>query len=245
MTITDTTSATRTYAIGDASDEHVYVAASAGREWCGVTGFPPPAASYYRCSLPKGHEGPQHVAANQEAVVGVMDRDTSGDVPEPIVEEPTPEVLAERLRVVEEEVVRLRSLRDNLITERDRAYADRSALQATHDQLRQDVVDKAMELARQHDWCTVVQRGLEDMGLGDLLTQKYRVQVEVTATRTVTVEVEATNGSEAWRQVDNMSTSELADLIDNSPDGSAYSFYGSDAWEHSSHDAQTDTELVD
>jgi hypothetical protein len=31
------------------------------------------------------------------------------------------------------------------------------------------VADKAMELAREHDWCSVVTVALEDLGLGDLI----------------------------------------------------------------------------
>lgn len=186
---------------------------------------------YYTCSLPADHDGPQHLTIDGTSGVVV----SAVDVPEPIVEIPTYEVLRERFEVVEREVLRLRTLRDSLTAERD-------ALQTEHDEFRQRVVDTAMELARRHDWCTVVQQGLTDMGLGDLLEREYRVQVEVTATRTATVTVTAREGEDAWRKVDNMTGAELAELLDN--EDSAYRFYGNGEWEHSSHDSSTDVEEV-
>lgn len=223
------------YAAGDMAGLPMR-ASEQGVPYCGESADP--VGSYYTCSLPEGHDGPQHLTID-----GASGRVVAGkDVPVPIVEQPTPQVLAERLATAVEVNANLdrqvRELRDELATVRN----ERRQLQSTHDEFRQTVVDTAMELARRHDWCSVVQRGLEDMGLGDLLEREYRVQVTVTATRTATVTVTAREGEDAWRKVDNMSASELSDLIDQGD--SSYRFYGSGEWEHESHDAATDVDEV-
>lgn len=167
MTMTDATSAVRTYAVGDTAPTSLR-GASGGA--CGGS-----VSHGYYCSLPAGHEGPQHIAIGSDTgnVYGVA------DVPDPIVEQPTPEVVAERLAIAERELQRLRTLRDSLTAERD-------TLQAEHDEFRDTVRNTAIRLAKQHDWCSVVDAALIEMGLAPM-RQEYEVEVKVTATRVITV----------------------------------------------------------
>ena len=46
-------------------------------------------------------------------------------------------------------------------------------------QFEQDVVDKALSLARSHGWCQVVERGLRSMGLGHRLPHTFEVHLGV------------------------------------------------------------------
>lgn len=73
VTMTDATSAVRTYAVGDRSDEYSYHTTHS--EWCGHTGDWDNGRTYYRCSIKAGHGGPQHVAANEVSVVATKARD--------------------------------------------------------------------------------------------------------------------------------------------------------------------------
>lgn len=66
---TMTSTAIRTYTVGDSPDEYVY-APTSQRNWCGE-----PMQGGYVCSIHRGHEGPQHVAANVVRVCAVKDRE--------------------------------------------------------------------------------------------------------------------------------------------------------------------------
>lgn len=101
--------------------------------------------------------------------------------------------------------------------------------EVAHEAFRKQVVDTAMEYARRHDWCSVVQSALEEMGL--TVTRRYRVRTWVKVARYVDVEVESTDASQAWRDVENMDSGELEEAIagESLPSG----------WEHDAHDAST------
>lgn len=224
--MTDATSGTRTYELGD-------------RLWDGDMPLGNTCAAEvqggYVCSLPRDHRGPQHVAAYSSGVVcAVQDRDTSGD---PIVEIPTREVLAERLATATAELTRLQAIATS--AERARAEAEER-----YEDFRATVVRVAQEKARQHGWCRVVNAALTDMGLE--ATQRYAVEVKVTATRTVRVQVEAEDGEEAWKAVDAMTESELADAYE-AYNGSSFSYnvLGSGDWEWESHDSSTNVTAMD
>ena len=180
-----TSTTVRTYTVGDIAEPADY---AGGVHQPGVCNFrivdAPEAAGYGYCSMLGGHTGPQHVAAySTGAVCHVWDRDTSGD---PIVEQPTREVLQERLDVTGAEVVRLRrevgeltarlAMRDDELT---RARAERDELRTEHDEFRAEVGRVAMRYARAHDWCSVVQSALSELGI--TVTQRWRIRTDVYA----------------------------------------------------------------
>jgi len=136
-----------------------------------------------------------------------------------------------------DEIDRLRDEVNNLRVANTLVRQEVTEAEAKHEEFRKLVVDKAMEYARRHDWCSVVQAALTEMGLE--VTRRYRVNVEVVVSRTAQVEIEATDAREAWQAVDALSSSDLADLLEND-DAIPY------GWDHSSHDAKTyDVEEVD
>lgn len=243
INVTMTDDAVRTYAVGESMTEDDYRTRSEAC-WTQDGG--------YGCNLPPGHKGPQHVAAVRypdRDVVHVWDRDTADDdvepTPEPIVEQPTPEVVAERLATVQRELGEAQDQLHIATTASRDARAEIERLQTEHDEFRQRVVDTAMELARRHDWCTVVQAGLTDMGLGDLLTKNYRVTVTLRAERTVTVQVAAASGEEAWQMVDRMGESDLSDAYEEENGNSLnYDVLG-DEWSLTGQDANTRPEQID
>jgi hypothetical protein len=293
MTMTDATSTTRTYAVGDTLDVADYRA----DDYCGAR-----VGSGYTCSMPNGHTGPQHVAAyyNRE-VCGVEDRDTSGDPiegtwePGDMVQALPGLPVANVLSVARDEdgIVRawmvgqrdgddtwrlikspvdalsphtgshigptLADIGAALVAKattmdadvesnrraRREAEAERDATNEAMDTLKREVVRVAMENAREHNWCGVVTRALRDMDLGDYLTQRYQVQVELKATRTIYVEVEASDAESAWRSVDEMSESELSEAYERYDGNNLYRYVLADGWSHDSHDSSTDVTNLD
>jgi hypothetical protein len=107
VTMTDTTSTVRTYAVDETPDEYTY------REETGTWCREP--VEGYVCSIARGHRGPQHVAAVGHRILAVADRDTSGDTDEPTTE-------LDRFR----ELVRATALR-----QRERGYGDHAAWNTT------------------------------------------------------------------------------------------------------------------
>jgi hypothetical protein len=225
--MTDATSVTRTYAVGDQLDDRDMPIGDTCRADIGSSG--------YVCSLPPGHTGPQHVGAYSSGhVVAVVDRDTSGD---PIVEIPTREALQERLDTAVAELARLRALAE-------RAERALGAAEEQHEEFRRTVVRVAQEKARQHGWCRVVNAALNDMGLD--ANSRFRVPVTVTATRTIHVQVDAEDAESAWQAVDHMSESELADAYEaDTGDDFSYNVLGSGDWEWQSHDSSTNVTNLD
>jgi hypothetical protein len=189
------------YAVGDTAPLSIR-ASEQGVPYCGESADT--VGHYYTCSLPRDHDGPQHLTIDGASgvVVAAVDREPA---PEPIVEQPTPEVLAERLAAAVEVNTnldrQLREARDELVS-----------LQNTHDEFRDTVRSTAIRLAKQHDWCSVVDSALREMGL-EPMRQDYDVEVSVTATRTITVRMEgvdldgvdpsAVKEQLSWHRVDN------------------------------------------
>jgi hypothetical protein len=64
--------------------------------------------------------------------------------------------------------------------------ADRDAVQVEHDEFRDKVRDTAIRLAREHNWCSVVDGALREMGLAPM-RRSYDVEVTITATRTIII----------------------------------------------------------
>jgi hypothetical protein len=153
---------------------------------------------------------------------------------------PTPQQIGEALVAGQREA---RALIRQAQADRDRAQREHGLLSNEFDEFRATVVRVAQEKARQHGWCSVVNRALQDMGLE--ANRRFRVQVEVTATRTVSVEVDAEDGEAAWRQVDGMSQSELADAYERYNGESFGPHVLGDYWDYTSHDSSTDTTDLD
>lgn len=128
--------------------------------------------------------------------------------------------------------------------DRDRAQEQYGVLSVTHSTFRDEVRSLAIEKAAELGWCRPgLNEALDQLGL-DRATNRYRVTVEVTAVRTVDVEVDAADGDAAWQAVDAMDPSELRDAMEAYGE-SPYDFYGSDEWDHSSHDASSNTYQLD
>lgn len=112
-----------------------------------------------------------------------------------------------------------------------------------HDEFRDRVRALAIEKAADLGWCTPgLNAALEELGLPPK-DGRYRVRVQVTATRYIDVAVRAPDGSEAWSAVDAMSESELAEAYeDYTGDSFQRVVLDNGAWEHVSHDSSTSTE---
>lgn len=220
----------RTYTVGDATDEYVHVDELGG--WCGEKD---PASTGYVCSVKAGHEGPQHVAANRFRVVAVWAREgTAEPVPEApaeaIVEVPDVESLRSEVQALKAAV---ESAQGTLFTERNLRWQAQQALT----DFRTLVRDTAIEYAEQYDWCEVVDRALEAMGL-DPRQRTYRVGTTITIQRYIHVDVEATSVDEAWRAVDNMGESELREALENYDSDDVDDLFSS-GWDLSGLDSST------
>jgi hypothetical protein len=83
--------------------------------------------------------------------------------------------------------------------------AERDRAQDEHNEFRDTVRDTAIRLAREHNWCSVVDGALREMGL-EPMRRSYDVQVTITATRTITVRADEVD-------FDGMDTSEVHDAL--------------------------------
>lgn len=92
------------------------------------------------------------------------------------------------------------------------ARRERDQAQNEYADFRDTVRDTAITLARRHDWCSVVDEALREMGLTPM-RQELDVEVKVTATRTITVRSSALDAGSlttddvrdalGWTRVDN------------------------------------------
>jgi hypothetical protein len=250
-----TSTIARTYIVGDTVPEGVR---GEDGSFCGAN-----TDAGWICSLPLGHTGPQHLTISQSdrRVLGTADRDESGD---PIVEQPTPEVLAERLAYAvhngdqlrrllrdmenqRDEALRERDeLRDELATARGNLDRQRADADEAMEAFRQRVGEVAMRYARAHDWCSVVQAALGELGIE--VKQRYRVTTDVhihhgdwyAKREGVVLTVESTSTGQAWRDVDNTTEWDDVEAL-----LSQANITLPDEWDFDKFDSSTDVELAD
>lgn len=265
-----TDSTTRTYSIGEVlPDSKVADGLYTERttDWCMHNTMD---VGHGSCSMPKGHGGPQHLAALYNGtIVGLALNEPTDDGPtwktgdsvmrdQRVVSPGTPDIaigtvigvdgafahLVGRIRYESEwrhHRVPNRALRpgsggvpgptleeigaallqplrvsveaptvDAVATTADAeriASLERrlTAVQAAHEQFRTTVRDKAIELAKEHNWCSVVDQGLIAMGLSPM-RRKWEVEVAVRASQTITVTVEEADDEDAAREMVNTYT---------------------------------------
>jgi hypothetical protein len=251
--MTDATSVTRLYTVGERVEPGDYAKEGAEALWCKQ-----PIPGGWVCSIREGHKGPQHVAVGGLTVHAVADRDTSGDEVEGTWKagdhvRSTPGAtrfiavgtvidVTERDGIARVDLVgrylhdegnwqhltvdatalepaisgytpptheqigkALASTARQAQTLIELAQRDRDRARVELETFRETVRDKAIELARQHNWCGVVDAGLRDMGL-EPMRRSYDVEVTITATRTITVRADEVD-------FDGKDTSEVHDAL--------------------------------
>lgn len=255
--MTDATSTVRTYTVEERVLDGDYAKHADMGEWCRE-----PISGGYVCSIKAGHAGPQHVAVGGSRVCAVKDRDQSGDGPDntlTLLDGRRVQVPAEIYPTVRDEQHQYTVMLDELRTQVREARDARDRVQASLDTLRereeermeafrQRVGQVAMRYARDHNWCSVVQRALEELGIE--VVQRWRVRTDVKISHHngweavrgsvyVTVESARDRGN-VYQDVDNMDADAAINVLEQEgieiPDG----------WQFESFDASTsDVELVE